>query len=165
MRVCCAQSLPGIGQLAIWRARQPPGDSHVNITYRTNIALDAEAVADVFRRSGIRRPVDDVARIGRMLANANLIITAWDVAPNGQETLVGIARCLTDFAYCCYLSDLAVDREFQRQGIGKQLVKRVQDAIGDETMLLLLAAPQAMDYYPYIGFNKVENAWMLPRKR
>ncbi len=82
-----------------------------------------------------------------------------------RETLVGIARCLTDFAYCCYLSDLAVDREYQRQGIGKQLVKRVQEAIGDESMLLLLAAPTAMDYYPYIGFNKVDNAWMLPRKR
>ena len=137
----------------------------MNIIYRTNIALDAEAVADVLRRSGIRRPVDDVPRIGRMIANANLIITAWDVPSDGPEVLVGIARCLTDFAYCCYLSDLAVDREYQRQGIGKQLVKRVEEAIGDESMLLLLAAPAAMDYYPYIGFNKVENAWMLPRKR
>ncbi len=137
----------------------------MTILYRKNVPLSAEAVAGLFVRSGIRRPTDDVARIGRMIANANLIVTAWDLADDGAETLVGIARCLTDFAYCCYLSDLAVDREYQRQGIGKQLVKRVQEAIGDESMLLLLAAPTAMDYYPYIGFNKVENAWMLPRKR
>ena len=135
------------------------------ISYRSNIALDAEAVADLFRRSGIRRPVDDVARIGRMIANANLIITAWDTAPDGGDLLIGIARCLTDFSYCCYLSDLAVDRNYQRQGIGKRLVKHVEEAIGEEAMLLLLAAPTVMDYYPYIGFNKVESAWMMPRKR
>ncbi len=135
------------------------------IVYRKDVPLSAEALAGLFVRSGIRRPADDLPRIGRMIANANLIITAWDVADDGTEVLIGIARCLTDFAYCCYLSDLAVDRDYQRQGIGKQLVKRVQEAIGDETMLLLLAAPTAMDYYPYIGFNKVENAWMLPRKR
>jgi len=137
----------------------------VTLIYRKDVPLSAEAVADLFVRSGIRRPADDLPRIGRMIAHANLIVTAWNAADDGTEILVGIARCLTDFAYCCYLSDLAVDRDFQRQGIGKQLVRRVQEAIGDETMLLLLAAPAAMDYYPYIGFNKVENAWMLPRKR
>jgi len=130
------------------------------ITYRVNVPLDPEAVAMVLRRSGIRRPVDDVDRIRRMVEGANLIVTAWD-----GERLVGIARALTDFSYCCYLSDLAVDAAYQRQGIGRELVRRVRQEIGDESMLLLLAAPEAMEYYPRLGFEKVPNAWIIHRQR
>ncbi len=132
----------------------------MNLTYRVNAPITAEAVADLFRSSGIRRPVDDLPRIQRMLDHANLTITVWD-----GDKLVGIARALTDFSFCCYLSDLAVARDYQKNGIGKALVHRVQEAIGDESMLLLLAAPEAMEYYPHIGFQKVERAWEIPRKR
>jgi GNAT superfamily N-acetyltransferase len=95
-----------------------------------------------------------------MIENANLTLTAWD-----GERLVGIARTLTDFSYCCYLSDLAVHRDHQRKGIGKELVRRLREMLGDEVMILLLAAPEAMEYYPKIGFEKAENAWKVPRKR
>jgi len=132
----------------------------MDITYRIEPSPDAAQVAELFRRSGIRRPVDDVERIGRMIAHANLIVCAYD-----GERLVGIARALTDFSFCCYLSDLAVDRDYQRRGIGRELVRRVREAIGEESMLLLLAAPNAMDYYPHIGFEKVENAWQIRRQR
>ncbi len=132
----------------------------MELTYRVNAPITAEAVADLFRSSGIRRPVDDLPRIQRMLDHANLTITAWD-----GEQLVGIARALTDFSFCCYLSDLAVARDYQKSGIGKALVHRIQEAIGDESMLLLLAAPEAMAYYPHIGFQKVERAWEIPRKK
>jgi GNAT superfamily N-acetyltransferase len=132
----------------------------MNLTYRINAPITAEAVADLFRSSGIRRPVDDLPRIQRMLDHANLTITAWD-----GEKLVGIARALTDFSFCCYLSDLAVARDYQKSGIGKALIRQVQKAIGDESMLLLLAAPEAMEYYPHIGFDKVHRAWEIPRKK
>lgn len=132
----------------------------MRISYRMERVVDAAKVAELFRRSGIRRPVDDVERVGRMIAHANLIVCAYD---GGR--LVGIARALTDFSFCCYLSDLAVDQEYQRNGIGKELVRRVQEAIGEEAMLLLLAAPDAMDYYPHIGFEKAENAWIIHRRR
>ncbi|HVO69840.1 MAG TPA: GNAT family N-acetyltransferase [Aggregatilineaceae bacterium] len=130
------------------------------IAYRVNVPLNPEAVAAVLRRSGIRRPVDDVDRIRRMVEQANLIVTAWD-----GERLVGIARALTDFSYCCYLSDLAVDAAYQRQGIGQELVRRVREQIGEESMLLLLSALEAMDYYPKLGFEKVANAWIIHRQR
>jgi predicted N-acetyltransferase YhbS len=132
----------------------------VQITYEENPALDPAAVAELFRRSGIRRPVHDIERIGRMIANANLTICAYD---GGK--LVGIARALTDFSYCCYLSDLAVDGDYQRKGIGQELVRRVHEAIGPEAMLLLLAAPDAAEYYPHIGFVKADNAWIIHRER
>ncbi len=132
----------------------------MQLSYRITTPITAQLVADLFRASGIRRPVDDLPRIQRMLDHANLIITAWD-----GEKLVGIARALTDFSFCCYLSDLAVDKTYQRQGIGKELVRRVQQAIGEESMLLLLAAPEAKEYYPHIGFQKVDRAWAIDRTR
>ncbi|MCI2430895.1 GNAT family N-acetyltransferase [Candidatus Acetothermia bacterium] len=132
----------------------------MKIAYRLNVPLAAQQVAELFRASGIRRPVDDLERIQKMTKNANLTLTAWE-----GEKLVGIARALTDFSYCCYLSDLAVHRDYQRRGIGKELVQRMHEILGDEVMILLLAAPEAMEYYPKIGFEKAENAWKVPRKR
>lgn len=130
------------------------------ISYQVEREIDPGAVADLFGRSGIRRPVDDLNRIGRMIEHANLILCAWD-----GDKLVAIARALTDFSYCCYLSDVAVDRAYQKQGIGKGLVDRVKEIVGEEVMILLLSAPEAESYYPHLGFEKAENAWRIPRRR
>lgn len=130
------------------------------ISYRDDVRITPEQLAEVFRQSGIRRPVDDLARMEAMLCHASLLVTAWE-----GDRLVGVARALTDFSYCCYLSDLAVDKRCQRQGIGKALIARVRAAIGEGSMLLLLAAPEAMQYYPKIGFDAVPNARMIPRVR
>jgi GNAT superfamily N-acetyltransferase len=110
--------------------------------------------------SGIIRPTSDLPRVARMFASSNLVISAW---ANG--VLVGVCRALTDYSYCCYLSDLAVDRPFQQHGIGKQLIRRVQATIGEEVSLILLSAPGAMSYYPHVGFAKAENAFIIKRAR
>jgi GNAT superfamily N-acetyltransferase len=128
------------------------------IYYSDDRKIAAAQLADVFKRSGIRRPVDDLPRMARMLEHGNLLVTAWD-----GEILIGVARALTDFSYCCYLSDLAVDERYQKQGIGRTLTDRVRAAIGEQSMLLLLAAPEAMAYYPKIGFNAVDNGWIIKR--
>ena len=121
---------------------------------------NSDEVIELFKSSGLRRPVDQPERISKMLKFANLTICARE-----DDKLVGIARALTDFCYCYYLSDLAVRKEYQRKGIGKELIKKVQEAIGEETMLLLLSAPEADSYYPHLGFEKVSNAWQIPRQR
>ena len=129
------------------------------ISYRTNYQVTVSAVAKLFISSGIRRPADDLDRIRQLLNNANLTVTAWD-----GEWLAGIGRALTDYSFCCYLSDLAVDTDYQHQGIGKEIIKHIDNTLGDEVMLLLLlAAPEAMDYYPHIGFDAANNAWIIPR--
>ncbi|MCW3054397.1 MAG: Protein export cytoplasm protein SecA ATPase helicase [Chthonomonadales bacterium] len=133
--------------------------SETEIVYRIEKAPEAAEVAELYRRAGLIRPVDDLERMGKMIAHANLIICARD-----GERLVGIARALTDFSYSCYLSDLAVDAEYQRQGIGKELIERVKEEIGEDAMLLLLSAPKAMPYYPHVGFQAVENGWIIPRR-
>ena len=91
-----------------------------------------------------------------MLRNANLLVSCWD-----GDLLVGIARSVTDFHYCCYLSDLAVDVDHQKQGIGKQLIGETKSRLESGCSLILLSAPAAVDYYPHIGFEKHESAWVL----
>ena len=130
------------------------------ITYKINAQLEAHELSDLFKASGIKRPVEDLNRVKKMIDNANLTVTAWD-----GEKLVGVARALTDFSYCCYLSDLAVDKEYQNQGIGHELVDEIQKLIGEESNLLLLSAAEAMEYYPKIGFEKAGNAYLINRKK
>jgi len=134
--------------------------SATTIEYKHNHPLDPLDVARVFDASGIKRPTADLPRIARMFAGANLIISAWHGA-----RLVGVSRSLTDFSYCCYLSDLAVDKAFQAHGVGSELVRRTRAVIGDEVSLILLSAPDAMSYYPKIGFEAAQNAFVIRRKR
>jgi GNAT superfamily N-acetyltransferase len=131
----------------------------MDITYKINTKITANEVVELFSKSGINRPVNDLPRIQKMIDNANLTITAWM-----DDRLIGIARSLTDFCYCCYLSDLAVDKKFQHKGIGKELIRRTKKEVGDNSMLLLLSAPTAMDYYPKVKMDKVENGFIINRK-
>lgn len=129
------------------------------IEYRQNVPLAAADVAAVFDASGIRRPTGDLARIGQMFSNADLVFSAWH-----EGKLVGVCRALTDFSYCCYLSDLAVDKAFQKHGIGRELIARLRLAIGEEVALVLLSAPEATAYYPKVGFEKIDNGFIIKRK-
>lgn len=132
----------------------------MSIVYHSEKMPPVEAVIEVYDSSGIRRPTDDPARIAQMYQQASLIISAWD-----GPMLVGVARALTDYCYCCYLSDLAVRKEYQHRGIGKELIALTREKIGPQSMLLLLAAPEAIDYYPKLGFVAVDNGFMLHRQR
>lgn len=130
------------------------------IEYRENQPLEPVEVARVFETSGISRPTKDIPRIAQMFANANVVISAWD-----GTRLIGVSRALTDYSYCCYLSDLAVDVAYQKQGIGRELIRRTQSIIGEEVSLILMSAPDAMVYYPKVGFTLADNAYVIRRKR
>ena len=129
-----------------------------NISYVEAPQVSAPQLAELFRSSGIRRPVDDLPRLEKMLMHANLLIGAY-----AAERLIGIARALTDFSYCCYLSDLAVASDYQHHGIGRELIHLIKRRVGDQSMLLLLSSPSAMEYYPRIGLDAVTNGWMIKR--
>lgn len=127
------------------------------IIYKVETELDPAEFIDVLKRSTLseRRPVDDFDRIKKMCENANLIITA-----RIDGKLIGIARSVTDFAYCTYLSDLAVDIEFQKKSIGKKLIEKTKQQAPQAT-LILLSAPAAVDYYPKIGMTKHNHCYLL----
>lgn len=134
----------------------------MNIHYESKRAITEAEFVDLLQRSTLaeRRPVDDANCVKAMLQHANLLCTAWD-----KSTLVGLARSLTDFEYCCYLSDLSVDERYQKQGIGRRLIQLTQSNLGPRAKLILLAAPKAEAYYPKIGFDAVPSAWILPAGR
>jgi predicted N-acetyltransferase YhbS len=128
----------------------------MQIEYRIGNDLDLDAVIDVYRDStlGERRPVDERSRMQQMLERANLVVTGWH-----EQRLVGIARSLSDFCYATYLSDLAVRLDYQRKGIGKELIRRTQIE-GGRARIFLFAAPKAVDYYPRVGF-RAGSGWIL----
>jgi GNAT superfamily N-acetyltransferase len=133
----------------------------MQVDYAQEPKLPANAFVDLLVRSTLaeRRPVDDLGRIQRMLVHADIILTA-----RVGGMLVGVARSITDFAFCTYLADLAVDAAFQGQGIGRQLIRRTQEAAGPAASLVLLAAPKAQTYYPHIGMQKHDSCWVIPRE-
>jgi len=132
------------------------------IRYETNTEVSLEDFRSLLQRStlGERRPLEDQECLGGMLANSNLLVTAWV-----GDLLIGIARAMTDFHYACYLSDLAIDESFQRQGIGKELLRLATGELGPSCKLILVSAPAANDYYPALGFESSSRCWVLPAGR
>ena len=128
-------------------------------TYQIEPGLSAEEFCDVLSRSTLaeRRPVDEPETIAGMLRHADLILTA-----RLDGVLIGVSRAITDYSFCTYLSDLAVDVAHQHQGIGRELVRRTHEAAGPGTTLILLAAPNARDYYPRIGMTPHNSCWIIP---
>ncbi len=133
----------------------------MNVAYRLEPELSPEEFIDILHRSTLaeRRPVNEPDTIRGMLRHADVILTA-----RVDGRLVGVSRAITDFSYCTYLSDLAVDVAFQRQGIGRELVRRTHEAAGFHTRLVLLAAPKAETYYPHIGMAKHDSCWSIPQR-
>lgn len=131
----------------------------MKLRYTTREAVSAECFRNLLERStfGQRRPMDDQACLEGMIEHSNIVATAWD-----DQLLVGIARSVTDFHFCCYLSDLAVDEKYQRQGIGRRLIQITQAALGPRCSIILLAAPAAVDYYAHLGLERHPQAWVLP---
>lgn len=127
------------------------------IRYSTTETITVGQFRDILVRStlGERRPLHSEDTLDAMLTNASLLATAWD-----GERLVGIARSVTDFAFCCYISDLAVDEACQRQGIGRQLIEATAQRVGPHCKIILLAAPKADSYYGGVGFERHPRAWV-----
>ena len=132
----------------------------MSIEYRVNKTISSDQFIELLSSSslGERRPIHDLKCIQGMLDNSNLCVTAWSA-----DTLVGVARCMTDFNYACYLSDLAVSAKYQKLGIGKGLQKLVQEQLGPLCKLILISAPDANSYYEHIGFTNNSRCWVIER--
>jgi predicted N-acetyltransferase YhbS len=127
------------------------------IIYTVEKSLDVSEFIEVLKNStlGERRPINDEQRISSMCNNANLIVTA-----RLDGKLIGVARSITDFVYCTYLSDLAVDIKYQKKGIGRNLIVETKK-MTPQAKLILLSAPAAVDYYPKIGMTKHNHCFYI----
>ncbi len=132
----------------------------MEIHYTLEITPTAEQIIELYENSGLPRPTNDKERIKKMFQNSNLIIAAWD-----KEILVGISRNITDWVWSCYLADLAVRHDYQKLGIGKKLIEITKEKVGEQSMVLLLSVPTAMEYYPKVGFTKQESSFIMNRKK
>ncbi len=130
------------------------------VIYKNDVIPDVPAVIDLYNKAGLPRPTDDAERIRKMYDNSNLVITAWD-----GDALVGVSRCITDWCWSCYLADLAVAPGYQKEGIGRKLIELTQEKVGGQVMILLLSVPQAMTYYPKVGFTKEDRAFAIFRTK
>ncbi|WP_238650625.1 GNAT family N-acetyltransferase [Paenibacillus piscarius] len=129
------------------------------LEFKVNEPLLPEQLAEVFRLSGLKRPYNDLERMGKMIDQADVLISCWD-----GDRVVGVARAITDYCYCCYLSDLAVVKEYQKRNIGKDLVQLLQKTLGDQVSIVLLSSEEALSFYPQIGFEQANNAFRIARK-
>ena len=130
----------------------------MTLTYQLEPNLNVAEFVDVLVRSTLaeRRPVHRPDVVRGMLEHADVILTA-----RVDDKLVGVSRAVTDYSYCTYLSDLAVDQAYQGSGIGRELIRRTHEAAGVHTTLILLAAPKAQTYYPHIGMEQHPSAWII----
>ena len=131
----------------------------MEIIYKTDVLPAAAQIIELYNKAGLPRPTGDKERIQKMYENSNLVITAWD-----NDKLVGACRSITDWVWCTYLADLAVDPEYQKAGIGRKLIDLTKEKVSDQSMILLLSVPEAMTYYPKIGFEKENRGFIIHRK-
>jgi len=130
----------------------------MNIKYTKNQKITSKEFIDILKHStlGERRPIDNEKCIQGMLDHADILALALD-----DGKIVGVARAVTDFNYACYLSDLAVDVAYQNMGIGQGLIETVQGELEKSCKIILLSAPDAVGYYPKVGFTQHGSAWTL----
>ena len=130
------------------------------IVYKFDVVPTTQKVIELYNAVDLPRPTHDSQRIRAMFENSNLIVTAW----NGDK-LVGVSRTITDCVWSSYLADLAVSPDYKKSGIGKKLIELTRERIGDQSMLLLLSVPTAMDYYPKVGFVRENRAFIMHRMK
>lgn len=132
----------------------------MEIEYKLDRIPTAEQVIELYNEAGLPRPTDDAERIGKMFENSNLIVTAWD-----SHKLIGVCRTITDWVWSSYLADLAVSPDYKKSGIGKKLIDLTREKLGEQSMVLLLSVPTAMEYYPKVGFAKQNSAFIIERAK
>ncbi len=132
----------------------------MNITFSTTIIPKTAQIIALYDNAELPRPTKDADRIQKMYDNSDIVATAWH-----NEQLVGIARSITDWVWSCYLADLAVRTDYQKEGIGKKLIELTKEMLGEQSMILLLSVPTAMEYYPKVGFTKQESSFLINRTK
>lgn len=128
------------------------------IAYRDSETLEYAEYVDFLKRTDLgsqypRQRFEE--RIPQLLKNIDICITAR----NGDGLLVGICFGLTDWVYFLFLTDLGVDRDYARQGIGKRLVELCVEKAGgpDDMTVTTISNDEAVGFYESIGMkNKPE---------
>lgn len=142
------------------RSMRKSNNKKMTIEYSFDKRPATDQIIALYDNAGLPRPTHDKERIRKMFTNSDLLVTAWY-----NDILVGVARSITDWVWACYLSDLAVRGKYKKKGIGRQLINLTKEKVGEQSMVLLLAVPAAMEYYPKVGFKKQESSFIIDREK
>ncbi len=126
--------------------------------------LSAEEFTDFLKRTdlGSQYPKERFAeRISKLVNNATISLAAR----NEEGLIVGVLFGLTDYAYWLYVTDLGVDRAYEGQGIGRQLMKTAHDKAGGEKdiAVYLIANEKAIPFYEKLGMKKADDVMQYNR--
>ena len=129
----------------------------MNISYREE-RLSADEYVDFLKRTdlGSQYPKERFAeRIAKLVQNVSISL----VARNEENRIVGVLFGLTDFCYWLYVTDLGVDRDYERHGIGRKLMKTAHEIAGGEKdiAVYLVANEGAAAFYRKLGMKSAED--------
>jgi ribosomal protein S18 acetylase RimI-like enzyme len=135
----------------------------MSILYGCEPNLDVDDFCRVLVESGLgaTRPTNGRARMQQMLTQADVIVTAR--LDRADRLLVGVARSITDFSWCCYLSELAVSTAAQGMGVGKGLIDETRRLLGPRVSLILASMPESVGFYERIGMPRQADAFWFKR--
>ena len=120
--------------------------------------LTAEEYIDFLKRTdlGSQYPRERFEeRSARLVKSVSISLAARDE----QDTLVGALFALTDYAYWLYITDLGVDRDYTRRGIGRRLMRAAHQLAGGEKdiAVYLIANESAVPFYEKLGMERAED--------
>lgn len=129
-------------------------------TYRDTHDVDLDQLTALFNAVGWERRTADRERLAQLVRGSRYVITAWD-----GDRLVGFARAISDGAFNAYISTVAVLPDYQKRGIGRELVQRLL-ADRDGIQFVLHANERAYPFYLQLdwGFEPFEQVLVRPRK-
>lgn len=120
------------------------------IRYEVDGPVSVEQLCDLYRALGWKAGTMP-ERVARAVAAPNRHVAVWD-----GDRLVGYARLITDGEFCLYLHEILLYPEYQRQGHGAQLMRRILEGLEHVTNKVLLADTGNPPFYQRFGFRLVE---------
>lgn len=132
----------------------------MSIVYAQEQSLPVEDYIVVLSEGTMRskRPLANRARIAEMIAGANFIVTARE-----DGIILGLARCITDYAWVAYCAELAVKESAQGRGVGAGIIKTAKDILGPRLGLTLISESDAVGFYQRVGMEQIDKAFFLTR--
>ncbi|MFL0683451.1 MAG: GNAT family N-acetyltransferase [Algoriphagus aquaeductus] len=127
------------------------------IVYQLETQISLEEYSMILTESGlgVRRPMEDLMLLQKMIDGSNLLVTARQ-----DQQLIGLLRGLSDFCYRSFVADLAVSMSFQRMGIGRNLIHFAKD-LAPNARIFLFSAEDAEGFYQKLGFQLHERCYQL----
>jgi len=121
----------------------------IKIEYKKNIIPEIEALAKLYNNVEWYNYTKDLKVLKKAFENSLLIISAWD-----KDNLVGLLRAVGDGQTIMYIQDILINKQYQRQGIGSQLMKSFMDEYGHIRQKVLLTDNEeaTISFYKSCGF-------------